>query len=89
MDPDMTLCSSPSVADNITLSAGYSDQDVPGDSMFLGRPHDHRFLPTPRVSMWPLVATWTTDINTGALGCSSAPRIKTWPLVITQVQTNP
>ncbi|KAL6044857.1 hypothetical protein STEG23_017028, partial [Scotinomys teguina] len=43
---------------------GHSDQNVPGSSTALGHQHDYRLWPKPQASMWPLVATWATDINT-------------------------
>lgn len=90
MDPDVTLCSSPSAADNIAPSdgAGYSDQGVPRDSMFLGALLATSFCPHPG---YLCGAWWQRGPQTLTQEPSTAllPLIKTWPLIITQVQTSP
>lgn len=61
----MALCSSPGLEETIALggSAGHSDQYVLHGTMALRCLHGHRLQPRPQVSMWPLVATWSTNIT--------------------------
>ncbi|KAL6073616.1 hypothetical protein STEG23_027917 [Scotinomys teguina] len=67
-EPDMALGSSLIPDDTMVPagSAGYSDQHGPGGSMALGQLHGHRLWPRSRASIWPLVATCSSDINTDA-----------------------
>lgn len=65
IDPDSPLCNNhgPGNARIPGESAGHSYQDVPGGSRVFRCPHDSRIWPRPRMSMWPLVTAYATDIN--------------------------
>lgn len=59
----MALSSSPGL-DNIRRpcdSTGHSDWRDSGGSMASGHQYDHGLWP--QMSVWPLIATWATDIN--------------------------
>lgn len=47
-------------------NAGHSDKYGPGPVGSVAPRHQHRlrWLPSLRTSVWPLVVTWATDINT-------------------------
>ncbi|KAL6055043.1 hypothetical protein STEG23_035286 [Scotinomys teguina] len=66
MNPDMTLCRNLGPDDTMALdnSADHSHQYVPQSSKAMDDIKATGFSPDPRASIWPLVATWASNINT-------------------------
>lgn len=65
IDPDLTFNRNPVLDDTMAMGDCRGHLDQCGTN--LAKPLDqrgHRLCPKPQISVWSLVATWASDINT-------------------------